>query len=245
MGSGVPFLLTLTIPGQGGGFDWATSVMSGYLVNRFNRFIKQFAEGGRYGYCWEVQGRGTAHLHYVMRIPRGQVSASLYNRVREAWNGILEDASIESGFDLWSMEGSEPGLSSRATARVNFKVVKKHVGKYLSKYLSKTKSKNGATNGFCPGRWIGISKEAREEVKARRQHLEVLAPASGWGDRVLNYLAVVAESVGLPVVYYTRQNGAFVPTLSIQLTRTSQRRWFHAIEKFLLSGGTGTILVPI
>lgn len=165
---GVPLFLTLTCPGGTEEVFKAFGIASGYVVDRFNRWLRYRVDKGWFEYVWEVQKRGAPHLHYLFRIQAGANFSVFYKEARQQWRKILLDVSKECGVDLFSQSGGGTHAHHPNLPVINFRKVKTSVSGYLSKYASKAKSKGVRGISFQPGRWWGISYSIRRECLLRR-----------------------------------------------------------------------------
>lgn len=165
---GTPLFLTLTIPTQTKEGLRTLSVASGYIVDRFNRYLRYRCLNGWFLYVWEVQKRGTPHLHFMFKMASDTNFKKFYREIRTEWRKILLDVSEQTGVDLFDRGDGFSWKDSPNHPVINFRVIKTSVAGYLSKYASKRRSKGGARNSWFPGRWWGISYPLRREVLARR-----------------------------------------------------------------------------
>lgn len=165
---GVPLFLTLTCPGGTNDVYEAMGIASGYIVDRFNRWIRGRVQNGWFAYVWELQGRGAPHLHYLFKIEAGKNFSLFYKEVRKEWRKILLDVSQEAGVDLFRCEDGRTHKDNPNLPVINFRKVKTSVAGYLAKYASKGRSKGVRGVSFSPGRWWGVSYPLRREVLKRR-----------------------------------------------------------------------------
>ncbi len=186
--TGDGWFVTLTIAGgTQAGYD-VMSAASGYIVDRFNRWIRYKVQNGWFVYVWELQDRGAPHLHYMFRCADKTDKRALELAVQAEWRKIVLDVSGESGVDLfaravggtWRDDPSKPFVSARR--------IWGNMAGYLSKYLSKTRSKGGKAHRWHPGRWTGVSYPLRQEVQNQRVDIVLEFASEGEARRALTML---------------------------------------------------------
>lgn len=165
---GKNYFFTLTIPGRGDDVNRVSSAASGYMVNRLNRWLKASLFQGRFLYVWEVQKRGTAHLHYLVQVRRGIQRNRFIRALRREWRGILADVSKSSGTNLFLEPGGKDWSGDARFPVIDVRSVTSSLAKYLGKYCSKSKSKAGASSGWHPGRWGALSYRLQRELRSAR-----------------------------------------------------------------------------
>jgi hypothetical protein len=165
---GVPLFLTLTCPGGTNEVFEAFGIASGYIVDRFNRWLRYKIDKGWFGYVWELQERGAPHLHYMFRMQAGTGFSQFYKEARKQWRSILLDVSQECGVDLFEQIGGGSHRENPNLPVINFKRITTKMAGYLSKYASKGRTKAGHQSAFIPGRHWGVSYSVRREVHLRR-----------------------------------------------------------------------------
>lgn len=165
---GVPLFLTLTCPGGTENVFEAFGIAAGYIVDRFNRWLRYKVQNGWFCYVWELQGRGAPHLHYLFKIEAGSNFSHFYKEVRREYRKILLDVCEESGVDLFERGDGTSHAQNPNLPVINFRKVKTSVAGYIAKYASKGRSKGVRGVSFSPGRWWGVSYPLRREVLKRR-----------------------------------------------------------------------------
>lgn len=168
MSEGLTLFVTLTVPGGTEDAYKAVSVGSGYIVDRFNRWIRYKTDKGYFLYVWEVQKRGAPHLHYMLRLPYGSNGSAFKEEVRAEWRKILLDVSEQCGIDLFQRKAGGTWKDDATKPVIDVRSVWGNCGSYLAKYLSKQQTKSGGSQPWRPGRWWGVSSPLRELVKAYR-----------------------------------------------------------------------------
>lgn len=242
---GVGLFLTLTIAGGTDEVFRAISIASGYLVNRFNNFLRRTASVESFGYCWEIQGRGAPHLHYVFRMPQSAITAGFYRLVRQQWRRILLDASAEAGVDLFARSGGGTWRGDVNAPRVNFKVVRVGLGKYVSKYISKCKSKSGGATGWHPGRWTGVSYALRKRVQGARLDLQLTVPTLEAARLYVSAIAEKLDSFGLQCWRPSVDLGTSLSVMSVQAPPGYGRRLFEYVIRYFSRGSSICPRVPM
>lgn len=170
---GRPVFVTLTFPGSYADINKDICVLSGYVVNRFNRWLQDTAIDKAFLYCWEYQQRGVLHLHYVFRVTRKQLANDFYKAVRVRWSAILRDIKKLCSVDLFQKHDGSTWDDPAFYARIQVDIIKRDIGRYLAKYISKAKTKGYEHFSDSPGRWYGISKAVRELVERERECIEL------------------------------------------------------------------------
>jgi hypothetical protein len=191
--TGVGLFLTLTIAGGTEDVFEAVGIASGYIVDRFNRWLRYKVDNGWFGYVWELQDRGAPHLHYMFRMQAGTNFVSFYREARNQWRRILLDVSEESGVDLFAKAGGGTHRENPNLPVINFRKIKTCISGYLAKYASKERTKGGTSSPFVPGRWWGVSYAIRREVLLRRLSFVFGCTTV---ERATNYLSDVVERLG-------------------------------------------------
>lgn len=238
---GIGFFLTLTIPtGEAEDFE-RLSACAGYLVNRFNRRLREIALSSMYAYCWELQGRGTPHLHYVFRVKSGTDRRALYSSVRQIWTEVLSDAGKRMGCDFLSGRDASGNLIRSRFARVNFKQIQKGLGRYLSKYVSKSRSKAGKETLWHPGRWTGISHHARVSMQLARRQCDTDSSDFKLLARCFSQLLSSASEAGLQIFVPHEVKGYQCAFASIQPRDGTGKRVFRQIVEWLGAGGASEL----
>lgn len=199
---GVGLFLTLTLPGGTNNAYEAAGIASGYIVDRFNRWLRYKVDNGWFGYVWELQKRGAPHLHYLFRMPTGTDFVGFYKETRREWRKILLDVSDETGVDLFATADGNTHKHDENLPGIHFRVIHQGLAGYLAKYASKKRSKGGVVSPFVPGRWWGVSYAVRREVLMRRVSFifgaTTLERATDRLVEIVDRLAVVAKSVWKP-----------------------------------------------
>jgi hypothetical protein len=178
---GVGLFLTATVPTENPEVLDMLSAASGYLADRMNRWLRYKCVDGCFVYVWELQERGTPHLHFLLRIPENVRVHDFTVKFQQEWRRVL--------LDVWQQTGLDPFLRAngetwRDDPRKPFCCVKRLWGghaQYLAKYLSKTKSKGGSASSWRPGRWTGCSYPLRRRVLANRCSWRVVRPSVNVG----------------------------------------------------------------
>lgn len=165
---GVGLFLTLTMAGGTENAFEAMGIASGYVVDRFNRWLRYKVDQGFFGYVWELQERGAPHLHYLFRMPSGTDFVHFYKATRQEWRQILLDVSEETGVDLFEQVGGGTHRDNPNLPGINFQVMSRGFAGYLAKYATKERTKAGGLSTFVPGRHWGVSYPIRKEVLMRR-----------------------------------------------------------------------------
>lgn len=165
---GVGLFLTLTMAGGTDNAYEAMGIASGYVVDRFNRWLRYKVDKGFFGYVWELQKRGAPHLHYLFRMPSGTDFVHFYKATRKEWRKILLDVSEETGVDLFEQAAGGTHRNNPNLPGIKFVVIHQGLAGYLAKYASKESTKAGTQSPFTPGRWWGVSYAIRKEVLMRR-----------------------------------------------------------------------------
>lgn len=159
---------TFTIPGGTKEVFKATSLASGYIIERFTNWLRDNLQDGMYVWVWETQKKGRPHIHVMFRLNGDKYIQNFYRAARKFWNGLMDDVSDATGVDMWARAEGGTLRGSGTSAHVNFTPVKHTYAAYMSKYISKTKTKGGGKNGWWPGRWWGVSAALRSEVMLHR-----------------------------------------------------------------------------
>ena len=90
---GLGIFLTLTIPNANEDALFALSCASAYICDRLLRWLRGRIVGGHFVYVWELQRRGSPHMHMLFRVPRNIDLGTFVKRVRQEWRQILMDVS--------------------------------------------------------------------------------------------------------------------------------------------------------
>lgn len=167
---------TLTVAGGTDESYRCLSAASGYIVDRFNRWIRYKVQDSEFLYVWELQDRGAPHLHYMFRISGAITMGALHDEIQSEWRKILLDVTSESGVDLFARRDGGTWLTDTDKPFVALRSINGNLRDYLSKYLSKSRSKSGSASVFRPGRWAAISANLRRKVMANRLTIQVLLP---------------------------------------------------------------------
>lgn len=175
---GKAVFLTLTIAGHGNDVFNACSSYSGYLVNVFGTWLREWAVNGWYVYVWELQSRGAPHLHYMVSIPKGVSIRTFRKKVQAEWRRCLLLASRKSGVDLFKNRYGGTYRNNSSMPYVGAKLCTHDLGRYMAKYASKSKSKTGGKNTWRPGRWWALSYPLRKAVLQERVTLKIKFPSS-------------------------------------------------------------------
>jgi hypothetical protein len=195
--SGVPLFLTLTCPGGTNEVYEAFSIGSGYIVDRFNRWLRYKVKESWFAYVWEVQKRGAPHLHYMFKMASGASLEGLKREIRAEWRKILLDVSGESGVNLFRSERGRDWSGDVSKPVIDIREITTSVAGYLAKYASKTSSKGLLGSSFIPGRWWGVSYSLREQVSRRRVEIVLEFDSLSMAkDLVSNVVSRIQEFVG-------------------------------------------------
>lgn len=231
-----PWFLTLTIPGEGSEINDVLSAGSGYLIDRFNRWMRYRVESGFFAYVWELQERGTPHIHYMFRADLGDDPGVFAGEVRSEWRKILLDVSAEADVDLFENADGYSWKDDDTKPFVDMREITTSVAGYLAKYASKTRSKANAKTNWHPGRWWGVSYPCRKEVLRRRLSvvlgLDTLDAATKSIAVVCDRLGSLVQSVFIP----EHQNGFVDYFVSLVVSEGESKRIAKAICVYLVEG---------
>lgn len=165
---GHALFVTLTIAGEGEEVNRCLSACSGYIVDRLNRWLRYRCMDGWFVYVWELQKRGTPHLHYMIKRENFDYEDGFGEELKSEWRKILLDVSRESGVDLFCVKGKYSWIDDAEMPWIHITTIQTSMGGYMAKYASKVESKSGSQNAWFPGRWSGISYPLRKKVLSRR-----------------------------------------------------------------------------
>lgn len=170
---GSAVFLTLTFPGRSAQSLDVVQHASGYLVDRFNRWLRYKCDGGLYTYVWELTKDGAPHLHYMFKVLHSNTLERISEECQSEWRSILLDLCEQTTCDVFERSGRGTWIGDRRVPFVAARPVRDGLAKYLSKYISKSRSKNGHAHPWCPGRWWACSANLRESVLRRRFNASV------------------------------------------------------------------------
>lgn len=231
-----PWFLTLTIPGEGKLINDVLSAGSGYIIDRFNRWMRYRIESGYFAYVWEVQERGTPHVHYMFRANLGDSPGVFLAEVRAEWRKILLDVSADTGVDVFENADGYSWKDDPEKPLIDLRQIETSVAGYLAKYASKTQSKANAASGWHPGRWWGVSYPLRREVLRRRLQvvlgLETLDDATRSIKTVCDKLGPLIQSAFIP----ESDNGFVDYFVSLVTVPGMSKKIARAICMFLVDG---------
>jgi hypothetical protein len=175
---GVCYFATFTIPGRTENAVKVISAGSGYIQDRFTRWLRDKIVDGLYVLVWEVQKTGAPHIHIMFRLQGDEHIVDMYSSMRAEWHKILLDVSRTSKVNLLTTDPKRVWMVLPSTVNCNYKVVNHDYAAYISKYMSKAQSKADGKFAFRPGRWWGLSDPLRKLVMERRfeQVFEISGP---------------------------------------------------------------------
>jgi hypothetical protein len=192
---GKAVFLTLTFPGRSRDALDVYSAYSGWLVNRFNQWLRRRCARGLFAYVWELTKLGAPHLHYVFKI----VGTGEIDRIsldcQNHWRTILLDLCEKTSLDLFEREGRGSWIGDRRTPFVTARLVRTGLAKYLSKYLSKGVGGGGKKFAWHPGRWWRVSQPLKALVLKSRLFCKLRFGDREAGDGVV--LSILAATPGL------------------------------------------------
>jgi len=151
------YRLTFTIPGD---TDESYLVISQHSErirkSIINKLFQLLPKEHQYClWCWELQNRGSLHLHVDLPILPWYFDHFAINQLRPLWTSILDEIDEETGIDLYAIGNSY-------SHRNNKDIIHIDITKASNAYLSKPKSKNPrtifGTLHASPMRWGGASR---------------------------------------------------------------------------------------
>lgn len=175
---GDAIFLTGTIPSVEPMAWAAIACYSARIVHRLKAWINKRCPSKLDFYCWEWQGRGALHLHYVVRAP-GSVGDLLIAEFKGQWIRLLDAVCRDSGVDLFRGADGQNHRACPDNIQAYGVRCLKSVGAYLSKYLGKGTeycSGNLPENHFYPSRWWGVSRPLLAAIRARTEKFEARVP---------------------------------------------------------------------
>lgn len=171
--AGSAVFLTLTFPGRSELALQIYSHVSGYLVDRFNRWLRYKCAGGLYCYVWELTKKGAPHLHYLFKTTGGVDAAAIGEQCKSEWQKILLDVCEQTQCDLFERSQGGTWIADTEKPYVAARDVYVGIANYLSKYMSKGQGKASAKARWRPGRWWRCSQPLKALVLRARLHVTV------------------------------------------------------------------------
>jgi hypothetical protein len=179
---GCGVFLTLTFPGRSETSLDVVQFASGYIVDRFNRWLRYKCDGGLFAYVWELTKSGAPHLHYVFKVLRADTVGRIQEECQREWRNILLDVCEQTTCDVFERSGGGTWIGDRRMPFTRAIPIASGLSKYLSKYISKGRSKSGTAHKWCPGRWWACSAPLRKLVLGRRLNVRLDFESSRDGD---------------------------------------------------------------
>lgn len=156
--------LTGTIAGGGRKVDEAVAAHSHIFVKRLKDWLVVHGAIRFDLYVWELQKRGTPHLHYLCVCPDKAQREYICEHFKSEWIRIVDAICIESGVDLWRQGFGKHLKHRKDYIQVYAQECRRSSARYLSKYASKESSK---TKGLRFSRWWGVSRPLSAEIEKR------------------------------------------------------------------------------
>jgi hypothetical protein len=239
---GKAVFLTLTFPGRSDECKEIYQEASGYVVDRFNRWLRYKASGGLFCYVWERHKNGWPHLHYLFAT-NGAADINLISQMcANEWHRIMLDLCAQTRVDVFQRRGGGSWLGDSRFPRVDARFTVGGLGQYLSKYCAKSRSKVSSGGGFFPGRWAGISYPLRALVFASRIKVSVRfgdeRSAKNFAAHSLRFAGTLLADqwIANPV----KTHGAFVCCMNVPVGRGIDVA--KALESWALDGDATAII---
>jgi len=224
--------LTLTFPGRSAQLLELLACASGYLVDRFNRWLRYKAAGSSFVYVWEKHKSGWPHLHYLFKCSSGADYQRIAKDCQAEWRAILLDLCEQTGCDFFERESGGSWLLDPAKPFVSARIVYVGLAKYLSKYMSKSASKTLQGAVWRPGRWWGCSANLRSEVLANRLTVKLKFGSEGEASALIAASFLLAGQVFATafVCDSVKTHGALV--VCVAVPRSSQLSFARALADY-------------
>lgn len=233
--------LTLTFPGRTDEALDLYSRASGWLVDRFNRWLRYKAADGLFLYVWERTKLGAPHLHYMFKTHGSGSVARISEECQREWRNILLDLCEETRCDVFARAGRGSWIRDKRCPFVAARRVRANHANYLSKYLSKNSARIGDKVGWHPGRWWRVSQPLRKLVLTSRLCFDCRFSCESKARLALTASVKLLGDIAQSIYFCGKNRQLFCLVVSISVPRGSSRDVAAALEPYFASGDVSLI----